>query len=68
MKTVITKEEMTSLEGYGWVNSPILTILKDRGAPINGTLLLLPDEVNYEWVRSDDLEGNVTIEWSEVKK
>jgi hypothetical protein len=40
----------------------VLSILKEKGAPVNGCLILEPDLINYEWTRYKKKEIDV-FEW-----
>jgi hypothetical protein len=43
----------------------VLQILKDKGAPINGTFLLEADNKNYNWTREENpLKNVLTFTWT----
>lgn len=59
MDFIITKEEVVNHQWVGFNDQVILSLLKSKGAPINGLIHLQPDFENYEWQRIDLPEKNI---------
>ena len=70
-EALITKIELINknmIELVNGMSQNLLSALKDKGAPVMGTLLLAPDLENYIWYHCVDVYGAHCIQWKNKKE
>jgi hypothetical protein len=58
VKTSCTLTAKEVIAFYG----DLLWLLKEKGAPIQGSILLKPD-MSFDWTREDLLNGDILFTW-----